>query len=115
MERDLLELYSSVISLTALLAALISCVSRSNGSAIPRPNLLHLSGVVFRRHWKPPRLQPWEGPFADPTRRLPQAPDVAARRRAARRRWRARQPHARETSNDARGRDVAFRQAQRKA
>ena len=52
---------------------------------------LHLSGVVFRRRWKPPRLQPWEGPFADPTRRLPQAPDVAARRRAARRRSRERQ------------------------
>jgi len=76
---------------------------------------LHLSGVVFRRQWKPSRLRPWEGPFADPTQRLPQAPDVAARRRAARRRWRARQPLARETSNDARGRDVAFRQAQRKA
>ena len=29
---------------------------------------LHLSGVVFRRQWKPPRLKPWEGPFADPTR-----------------------------------------------
>ena len=52
---------------------------------------LHLSGVVFRRRWKPPRLKPWEGPFADPTQRLPQAPDVAALRRAARRRWRARQ------------------------
>jgi hypothetical protein len=75
---------------------------------------LHLSGVVFRRRWKPPRLKPWEGPFADPTRRLPQAPDVAARRRAARRRWRIRQAHARETSNDAREEDVAFLQAQRK-
>jgi hypothetical protein len=52
---------------------------------------LHLSGVVFRRKWTPPRLKPWEGPFADPTLRLPQAPDVAARRLAARRRWRARQ------------------------
>ena len=40
---------------------------------------------------------------------------VAARRRAARRRWRVHQPHARETSNDARGKDVAFRQAQRNA
>ena len=59
---------------------------------------LHLSGVVFRRRWKPPRLKPWEGPFEDPTRRLPQAPDVAARRRAARRRWRARRPHACEIS-----------------
>jgi hypothetical protein len=37
---------------------------------------LHLSGVVFRRHWKPPRLKPWEGPFADPTQRLPPARDV---------------------------------------
>jgi hypothetical protein len=46
---------------------------------------LHLSGVVFRRRWKPPHLKPWEGPFADPAQRLPQAPDVAARRRAARR------------------------------
>jgi hypothetical protein len=52
---------------------------------------LHLSGVVFRRTWKPPRLKPWEGPFADPTQRLPQAPDVAARRRDARRRWREHQ------------------------
>jgi hypothetical protein len=52
---------------------------------------LHLSGVVFRRLWKPPRLKPWEGPFADPYQQLPQAPDVAARRRAARQRWRARQ------------------------
>jgi hypothetical protein len=60
---------------------------------------LDLSGVVFRRKWKPPRLKPHEGPFADPTQRLPQAPDVAAQRRAARRRWRGRQraparPHA---------------------
>jgi hypothetical protein len=52
---------------------------------------LHLSGVVFRRPWKPPRLKPWEGPFADPTQQLPQAPDVAAQRRAARQRWRERQ------------------------
>jgi hypothetical protein len=52
---------------------------------------LHLSGVIFRRKWRPPRLKPWEGPFADPMRRLPQAPDVAARRRAARRRSRERQ------------------------
>ena len=56
---------------------------------------LHLSGVVFRRRWKPPRLKPWEGPFADPTQQLPQAPDVAAQRRAARRRWRESQQRAR--------------------
>jgi hypothetical protein len=60
---------------------------------------LHLSGVVFLRDWKPPRLKPWEGPFADPTWRLPQAPDVAARRRAARRRWLSRRPRACKTSN----------------
>ena len=67
---------------------------------------LHLSGVVFRRPWEPPRLEPWEGPFADPHRRLPQAPDVAARRRTARRRWRERQ-RARETAKSAAERDDA--------
>ena len=73
---------------------------------------LHLSGVVFRRCWKPPRLKPWEGPFADPHQQLPQAPDVAARRRAARRRWRVRQ-RAREATQlaaaraDATGGDIA--------
>jgi hypothetical protein len=39
---------------------------------------LHLSNVPFRRRWKPPRLKPWEGPFADPAQRLPQHPQVAA-------------------------------------
>jgi hypothetical protein len=64
---------------------------------------LHLSGVGFRRQWKPPRLKLWEGPFADPMRRLPQAPDVAARRRAARRRWRLRQrAHAAQRAATAR-------------
>jgi len=58
---------------------------------------LHLEGVIFRRKWKPPRLKPWEGPFVDPTRRLPQALEVAADRRAARRRWRKCQQR-RETS-----------------
>jgi hypothetical protein len=67
---------------------------------------LHLSGVVFRRKWKLPRLKPWEGPFADPHQRLPQAPDVAARRRAARRRWRARQ-RVREAAKLAAARDDA--------
>jgi hypothetical protein len=41
---------------------------------------LALSGVMFRRRFKPPRLAPWEGPFVDPTQRLPEAPDVAAER-----------------------------------
>jgi hypothetical protein len=52
---------------------------------------LHLSGVAFRRKWQPPQLKPWEGPFADPTQRLPQEPRVAAERAAARKRWRKRQ------------------------
>jgi hypothetical protein len=51
---------------------------------------LHLSGVVFRCEWKPSRLEPWEGPFADPTQRLPQHPVVAAERAAARKRCRER-------------------------
>jgi hypothetical protein len=73
---------------------------------------LHRSGVVFRRPWKPPRLKPWEGPFTDPTQRLPQAPDVAARRRAARRASRERQ-RARESAKlatargDTAGGDIA--------
>jgi hypothetical protein len=73
-------------------------MARSAGAAMMA---LHLSGVVFRRQWKPPRLQPWEGPFADPTQRLPQAPDVAAQRRAANKRWRLRR-----ASRDAGG-DIA--------
>src|SRR5215470_3143596 len=74
---------------------------------------LHLSGVVFRRKWKPPRLKLWEGPFAD-TQRLPQHPSVAAKRAAARKRWRLRHAtRVRETAkraaqrDDAAGADVA--------
>jgi hypothetical protein len=52
---------------------------------------LHLEGVIFRRKWQPAQLKPWEGPFADPTQRLPQEPRVAAERAAARKRWRKRQ------------------------
>jgi hypothetical protein len=70
--------------------------------------------VVFRRKWKLPRLKPWEGPFADPTQRLPQAPDVAARRAVARKWWRLRHANrARETAklaldrNDAASADIA--------
>jgi hypothetical protein len=44
---------------------------------------LHHSGVPFRCKWEPPRLERWEGPFADPTHRLPQHPVVAAERAAA--------------------------------
>jgi hypothetical protein len=58
-------------------------MARSAGAAL---TALHRSGVVFRRPWVPPPLQPWEGPFADPTQRLPQAPEVAAYRKVARRR-----------------------------
>jgi hypothetical protein len=71
-----------------LLAGVTWWMARSARAALMA---LHLSGVVFRRRWKPPRLKPWEGPFADPTQRLPRAPDVAAQRRAARQRWRERQ------------------------
>jgi hypothetical protein len=66
-------------------------MARSAGAAL---TALHLSGVVFRRPWTAPQLEPWEGPFADPHQRLPQAPDVAAERKAARKRWRERQKAA---------------------
>ena len=52
---------------------------------------LYRSRLPFRQPWKPPRLEAWEGPFADPTRRLPQHPLVAAERRQAARRRRERQ------------------------
>jgi hypothetical protein len=69
-------------------------------------------GVVFRRPWTSPRPQPWEGLFADPNERLPQAPEVAAQRRAAQRRWRERQrarglPKLAAERDDAAGDDVA--------
>jgi hypothetical protein len=51
---------------------------------------LYRSGAPFRQPWKPPRLERWEGPFEDPTRRLPTHPLVRIERRAARERWKAR-------------------------
>jgi hypothetical protein len=66
---------------------------------------LHLSGVVFRRKWKPPQPEPWEGPFADPTQRLPQHPIVAAQKREEKRRYRLRK--------EIREREAAQRAAER--
>jgi len=63
-------------------------MARSANAAIMA---LHLSGVQFLKLWQPPQLEPWEGPFADPHRRLPQEPTVAAERRASIRAWRERQ------------------------
>jgi hypothetical protein len=51
---------------------------------------LRLSGVIFKRRWEPPRLQPWEGPFSNLSRRLPQEPGVAAERREEKRRYQLR-------------------------
>ena len=84
-------------------------MARSAGAAMMA---LYLSGVVFRRPWEPPQFEPWEGPFADPNQRLPQAPEVAAQRRAARRRaverTRARDGAASAAERgDAKGDDIA--------
>jgi hypothetical protein len=73
---------------------------------------LHLSGVVFGRPWEPPQLEPWEGPFANPNVRLPQAPKVAAQRRAAQQAWRERQRACKTAKlaaqrDDAAGDDIA--------
>jgi hypothetical protein len=51
---------------------------------------LRRSGVPFRYEWEPPRLERWEGPFTDPTQRLPQHPEVAAERATAAKRRRER-------------------------
>jgi hypothetical protein len=75
--------------------------------------ITHEDGRMER--WRRPKLANWELPRTDPREPRPQHPEVVSQRRAARRRWRARQPQARETSNDARARDIAFQQAQRKA
>jgi hypothetical protein len=39
---------------------------------------LHRSGVVFRHPWRPLPLPPWQGPFPDPTKKMPWAPSVLA-------------------------------------
>ena len=52
---------------------------------------LYRSGVSFPNKWHcPQRLEPWEGPFADPMVRLPQHPQVARERNGAKARYRAR-------------------------
>jgi len=63
-------------------------VARSPSAAL---TALYRSRVPFRRQWTPPRLAKWEGPFRACAKRLPQHPRVAAERRAARKRWLARQ------------------------
>ena len=85
-------------------------MARSTNAAM---TALRMSNIMFRREWKERKLKPWEGPFADPNKRLPQHPRVAAERAAARKRWRLRQANrARETakltaSDDAAGGDIA--------
>ena len=61
---------------------------------------LRLSGVEFRRSWKPPELRLWEGPFDGAEKRLPQHPAVAERQRLACRLWRERK-RARELAAQA--------------
>jgi hypothetical protein len=51
--------------------------------------LVHNDGTTER--WRQPWLAPWEVPRRDPAEPRPNAPDVAARRRAGRQRWLARQ------------------------
>jgi hypothetical protein len=54
-----------------------------------RNKIVNEDGTVER--WKQPRLADWEVPRRDPSEPRPQHPEVAARRRAARQRWRVRQ------------------------
>jgi hypothetical protein len=71
---------------------------------------LRKSGVGFRalaradgttERWRHPGLASWEVPRRDPAEPRPNAPDVAARRREARQRWRARQRAARNAAQHA--------------
>jgi hypothetical protein len=89
------------LRLELLAAGAVWSMARSARAALMA---LHLAGVGFRRRWNPPRLHPWEGPFDNPEMRLPQHPAVAAERRAATRRWRARQ-RARALEAGARSRE----------
>jgi hypothetical protein len=59
-------------------------------ASVPPVTAVYRSGVPFRCRREPPRLEPWEGPFPDPTQRLPQHPEVAAERREVARRYRLR-------------------------
>ena len=85
--RGLASKVQKQIRTEMLPAGAVWWMARSAGAAMMA---LSLSGVVFRRKWEPPLLQPWEGPFPDPTQRLPQHPKVAAERREAKRRYRLR-------------------------
>jgi hypothetical protein len=77
----------------------------------PRAVMMALkgSGVPFRHPYATRRLDPWEGPFADPSQRLPQHPVVRAKARAALERWKARQRERKAAMlpADARGVTVA--------
>jgi hypothetical protein len=66
---------------------------------------LHLAGVPLVR-WTPPlQLERWEGPFADPYKRLPQHPAVARERAEAQQRYRLRR--------EMREREAALRATER--
>jgi hypothetical protein len=91
------------VRLELLAAGAVWYMARSARAAL---TALHLAGVVFRCPWTPPQLMVWEGPFMDPSQRLPQEPSVAVRRREARQRSRDRQ-RAREAAKLAAERDAA--------
>jgi hypothetical protein len=67
-------------------AAAMWCLSKAG---VRFRTLVHEDGTMER--WRQPRLARWLIPRRDPAERRPNAPDVAARRRAARQRWRERQ------------------------
>jgi hypothetical protein len=80
-------------SIELLAAGATWWMARSAGAAM---TALYLLKIPFRRRWRPQQLEAWEGPFGDPTQRLPQHPRVKAERREAQRRWRERRWCARE-------------------
>jgi hypothetical protein len=68
---------------------------------------LQLAGVRFRVPWQAPEMEAWKGPFEDPTKPHPQAPDVAARHNETNRRWRARVKERQRLEREAKQRQRA--------
>jgi hypothetical protein len=71
---------------------------------------LALAGVPFKRPWKAPPLQPWEGPTM--AERLPPSPELVIQSRQAVRRWRERHRALKEAAREGAGPSIGSRRSQ---